>query len=439
MSASTTTLPAIPDGGGSTSKKWVAAATVIGTTIEWYDFFIFGTASALVFNKLFFPSFDPFTGTLASFGTFAVGLFARPFGGLIFGHFGDRIGRKSMLLLSLFLMGVPTILIGLLPTYDTLGIWAAILLILLRILQGVAVGGEWGGAVLMAVEHAGDRERSLFGSLPQIGTPAGLICATLAFSYASSLSEDDFLTWGWRVPFLISIVLIALGVFVRAKVSESPAFLAAKAEGHTVEMPGVEIFAKHKRSLFLAVGAKLAEVTLFYLVTVFILQYATTKLGIPRSEVLNSILMAAGLGLFTIPLFGYLGDRFGLRLVYGIGAILLALAAVPLFWILDTGDTSLIRFGIIVCLGGIYPMMYGPQPALYSSQFPASIRYSGISLCVQGAAAIGGGLAPIIATSLLSATEGTTAVGLYLGALGLLAATCCGLLRSPATDEISSR
>ncbi|TBN53991.1 MFS transporter [Hansschlegelia quercus] len=409
---------------------------MVGTTIEWYDFFIFGTASALVFSKLFFPSYDPVTGTLASFATFAVGLFARPLGGFVFGHFGDRVGRKSMLLLSLFLMGVPTVLIGLLPTYNEIGVWAAVLLVLLRICQGVAVGGEWGGAVLMAVEHASVEKRSLFGSLPQVGTPAGLIISTIVFSVASSLPEDVFLNWGWRVPFLASIVLIALGVFVRSKVAESPAFLAAKTSGETVALPSVRVFTAYPRPLLLAIGAKLAEVTLFYLVTVFVLQYATSKLGIPKSYILNSILLAATLCLFMIPFSGYIAGKFGLRRIYGIGTILLAIAAVPAFLALSTGDALAIRLAIVICLGGIYPLMFGAQPALYSAQFPTNIRYSGISLGVQFAAAIGGGLAPIIATTLLAATGGTLAIGLYLSGLAVLAGLCVLAMKKPQATTL---
>ena len=414
-----------------TSKAWVAAATVVGTTIEWYDFFIFGTASALVFNKLFFPSIDPVSGTLASFATFAVGLFARPVGGLVFGHFGDRIGRKSMLLLSLFLMGIPTVLIGLLPTYSRLGIWAPVLLVILRVCQGIAVGGEWGGAVLMAVEHANTKKRSLFGSLPQAGTPAGLIIATLAFGYVSSFPEADFLAWGWRVPFLASIVLIVLGAFVRSKVAESPVFVKVRNEGKTVAVPSAEIVKQHFRPLLLAVGAKLAEVTLFYLVTVFILQYSTATLGISRAEVLDSILIAATVGLFTIPLYGYFGDKLGARTFYGVGGIVLALFAIPLFLMVNTKDPLLIRLAIVVSLGLIYPTMFGLQPALYSAQFPPGVRYSGMSLGVQIAAAIGGGLAPIIATTLLTATGGTLAIGVYLGLLAMLAAACAFAMKAP--------
>lgn len=414
-----------------TSKGWVAAATVIGTTIEWYDFFIFGTASALVFNKLFFPSIDPVSGTLASFATFAVGLFARPLGGLIFGHFGDRIGRKSMLLLSLFLMGIPTVLIGLLPTYSQMGIWAAVLLVILRICQGIAVGGEWGGAVLMAVEHANGKKESLFGSLPQAGTPAGLIIATLVFSYMSTFSEADFLAWGWRVPFLASVVLIALGTFVRSKVAESPVFLQTKNEGRTVDLPSAEVVRTHLRPLLLAVGAKLAEVTLFYLVTVFILQYSTATLGLSRGELLNSILIAATIGLFAIPVYGHFGDKIGARTIYCIGGILLALFAIPLFLMVNTKDPLLIRVAIVVSLGLIYPTMFGLQPALYSAQFPPGIRYSGMSLGVQIAAAIGGGLAPIIATTLLATTGSTLAIGVYLCGLAVLAAACAFAMKAP--------
>jgi MFS transporter, MHS family, shikimate and dehydroshikimate transport protein len=414
-----------------TSKGWVAAATVIGTTIEWYDFFIFGTASALVFNKLFFSSVDPVSGTLASFATFAVGLFARPLGGLVFGHFGDRIGRKSMLLLSLLLMGIPTVLIGLLPTYSQIGIFAAVLLVILRICQGIAVGGEWGGAVLMAVEHVNGNKQSQFGSLPQAGTPAGLIIATLVFGYMDTFDEADFLTWGWRVPFLASIVLIILGTFVRSKVAESPVFLKVKKGGQTVAVPGAEVVSTHIYPLLLVVGAKLAEVTLFYLVTVFILQYSTATLGISRAEVLNSILIAATVGLLAIPVYGYFGDKFGARIVYGVGGILLALFSIPLFLMINTKDPVLIRVAIVVSLGFIYPTMFGLQPALYSAQFPPGVRYSGMSLGVQIAAAIGGGLAPIIATTLLTATRSTLTIGVYLGALAMLAAACAFAMKAP--------
>lgn len=417
------------------SKSWVAAATVIGTTIEWYDFFIYGTAAALIFNKLFFPSFDTTAGTLAAFGTFAIGLFARPFGALAFGHFGDRVGRKSMLMLSLFLMGVPTVLIGLVPTYDQIGIWAAVALVILRILQGIALGGEWGGAVLMAVEHAPKGRRSLFGSLPQAGVPLGLLLSTGAFTLVSLLPEQDLLSWGWRIPFLASFVLIAVGVLVRSKVTESPAFNEVKRNGLTVALPAAQVFGRHWKSLALAVGSKLAEVTLFYIVTIFVLSYATSKLGMPRPSVLNAIMLASVVAFITIPLFGWIGDRIGQRTIYAAGGFLLAVFAIPFFMLVETRETVFLTCGIVLALGIFYPMMYGPQPGLLSAQFPPEVRYSGISLGVQIAGAIGGGLAPIIATGLLARYGTTSSIGYYIMALGILAALCASLMRPVAQDE----
>jgi MHS family shikimate/dehydroshikimate transporter-like MFS transporter len=337
-----------------TARAWIVAATVIGTTIEWYDFFIYGTAAALVFNKVFFPSFDPAAGTIAAFATFAIGLLARPFGGIVFGHFGDRFGRKSTLMVSLLLMGIPTTLIGLVPAYKSIGLWAAAILVTLRLLQGLALGGEWGGAVLMAVEHAPKARRVLFGALPQAGAPAGLLIASLTFALVGHMPEASFIAWGWRLPFLLSIVLVAVGVLVRWKVAESPAFITVLRAGKTVDLPGVEVVRRYWRTLLLTIGAKLGEVTLFYLVTVFTLSYATTKLGIPRQQALNAIMIAAGLACGTIPLFGVLGDRFGQRRMFALGGLYLALFAVPMFWMIDSRDpTHSHRNSLLRCVPGL--------------------------------------------------------------------------------------
>lgn len=417
------------------SKSWVAAATVIGTTIEWYDFFIYGTAAALIFNKLFFPSFDATAGTLAAFGTFAIGLFARPFGALAFGHYGDRVGRKSMLMLSLFLMGVPTVLIGLVPTYDQIGIWAAAVLIFLRILQGIALGGEWGGAVLMAVEHAPDGRRSLFGSLPQAGVPLGLLLSTGAFALVSLLPDPALLSWGWRLPFLASFILVVIGALVRSKVAESPAFTEVQRKGQTVALPAAQVFGRYRKSLVLAVGSKLAEVTLFYIVTIFVLSYATSKLGMPKPSVLNGIMLASLVAFVTIPSFGWIGDRIGQRTIYATGGFLLAALAIPFFMLIETRETAFVTCAIVLALGICYPMMYGPQPGLLSAQFPPEVRYSGISLGVQIAGAIGGGLAPIIATGLLAHYGTTASIGYYVMALGILAALCALCMRAASKGE----
>jgi metabolite-proton symporter len=406
-------------------------ASLVGTTIEWYDFFLYGTAAALIFNKLFFPAFDPLTGTLAAFATYAVGFLARPLGAVIFGHYGDRIGRKSMLLATLFLMGIPTTLIGLIPTYDSIGYYAALLLVLMRFLQGVAVGGEWGGAVLMAVEHAPASRRGFFGSLPQAGVGAGLILSSLAMAAVAQLPEADFLAWGWRLPFLASVVLLGVGAFIRLKVAESPDFETLKASGTRVELPVREVFRKHPRAVFTAVGARLAETTWFYTVVTFSLTYITQTLGLPKALALDAIVLGAALSLATIPLAGHLCDRLGPRRVFMSGAVLLCFAAVGFFALIDTRQSTLLFLAMALAIGVIFPLLYAPQSALFSAQFPPEVRYSGISLSVQIAGAVAGGAAPLVATSLLALGDGRpTLISAYLIALGVLALFCASRLRA---------
>ncbi|WP_448684863.1 MFS transporter [Achromobacter xylosoxidans] len=397
-------------------------ASMMGTTIEWYDFFLYGTAAALIFNKIFFPSFDPLTGTLAAFATYSVGFFARPLGGVIFGHYGDRIGRKSMLLITLLLMGVPTILIGLIPSYEQIGYWAAVLLVLMRFLQGIAVGGEWGGAVLMAVEHAPQGKKGFFGSLPQAGVAPGLILSSLAMGAVAGLPEQDMLSWGWRLPFLASVVLLLVGWFIRVKVAESPDFEQMRDKGAKVEVPVAAVLRHHRRALWTVVGARLAEVTWFYTVVTFSLAYATGTLGIPRAVMLNATIWGAALALFTMPLFGMLGDRIGHKWVFMAGAVGI-LACAPLFFqLLATGQTGWIIVAVCLAVGLVYACLYGPEGTLFSSQFPAEVRYTGISLAVQVSGAIGGGLAPIVATWLLARAGGDPKyVVWYLSALGVVA------------------
>ncbi|CUJ25943.1 MFS transporter [Achromobacter xylosoxidans] len=405
-------------------------ASMMGTTIEWYDFFLYGTAAALIFNKIFFPSFDPLTGTLAAFATYSVGFFARPLGGVIFGHYGDRIGRKSMLLITLLLMGVPTILIGLIPSYEQIGYWAAVLLVLMRFLQGIAVGGEWGGAVLMAVEHAPQGKKGFFGSLPQAGVAPGLILSSLAMGAVAGLPEQDMLSWGWRLPFLASVVLLAVGWFIRVKVAESPDFEQMRDKGAKVEVPVAAVLRHHRRALWTVVGARLAEVTWFYTVVTFSLAYATGTLGIPRAVMLDATIWGAALALFTMPLFGMLGDRIGHKWVFMAGAVGI-LACAPLFFqLLATGQTGWIIVAVCLAVGLVYACLYGPEGTLFSSQFPAEVRYTGISLAVQVSGAIGGGLAPIVATWLLARAGGDPKyVVWYLSALGVVAVFSAWLMR----------
>ena len=404
----------------ASSVRTVALASLIGTTIEWYDFFLYGTAAALVFNRLFFPTFDPLTGTLASFGTYTVGFVARPIGGIIIGHYGDRIGRKSMLVLTLVVMGVATFLIGLLPTYDQIGPWAAVLLVVLRIAQGFGVGGEWGGAVLMAVEHAPRGARGFYGSWPQIGVPAGLLLSTAVFTAFSWLPEDQFLAWGWRVPFLLSILLVAIGLVIRMRILETPAFVRIKSRALASRQPIIEVLVRYPKQVLLAMGARFAENGAFYIFSVFVLTYATQRAKIDRQVVLNGILIGSAIELAAIPFFGALSDRLGRRPVYLFGAVMTAVVALPLFAALDGGSAMLIAIALTAAFTLSHGAMYAPQAAFMSELFDARVRYSGASLGAQLASVFAGGLAPFIGTALLTAGYGRGAVALYVVSLAVV-------------------
>jgi MHS family shikimate/dehydroshikimate transporter-like MFS transporter len=412
----------------------VGAATMAGTAIEGFDFLAYGTAAALVFNKLFFPNFDPVTGTLAAFGTFASGMLARPIGGIVFGHYGDRLGRKAMLTLSLLMMGICTVLIGVLPTYESIGLWAAVLLVLLRIGQGLSFGGELGGAMLMAVEHAPPRWRSLVGSMPQMGAPIGVLLSSGAFALVTQLPEDAFLHWGWRLPFLASALLIAVGIFIRTRIDESPEFEAVKAHRKTAALPAREVVLAHWRPLLLTIGGKLAEVTLIYTILVFSISYAVTRLGFSRGDALHALVLGSSLMVLTIPLFGWLADRVGARRLYVFGGVLLALMALPLFQAIGSGSLTAYTAAMVVALALNYPLMFAPQSNLYAAQFPAELRYSGISIGIQMAAALGGGLAPIIAATLVAKYGSIVPVGAYVAVLGAVAALSAWKMR-PAANE----
>ena len=395
------------------SVRLVAVASFIGTTIEWYDFFLYGTAAALVFNRLFFPTFDPLMGTLAAFGTYAVGFVARPVGGIVIGHYGDKIGRKSMLVLTLVVMGVATFLIGLLPTYEQIGPWAAVGLVLLRVAQGFGVGGEWGGAVLMAVEHAPPGTRGYYGSWPQIGVPAGLVISTAVFAAFSRLPEEQFLSWGWRVPFLLSALLVIVGLMIRVRILETPAFTKVKEASREAHQPIIEVLRTYPKQVLLAMGARFGENGAFYIYSVFVLTYATQHVKMPQQVVLTAMLIGAGLELIAIPFFGAMSDRFGRRPVYLFGAIATALWAYPMFRLLDTASPPLVGLALIVAFVFSHAAMYGPQAAFFSELFGTRVRYSGASLGAQLAAVLAGGTSPFIATLLL-ANYGTNALSLYL-------------------------
>jgi metabolite-proton symporter len=396
----------------------VVLASFIGTTIEWYDFFLYGTAAALVFNRLFFPRLDPLAGTLSAYGTFAVGFVARPLGGIVFGHFGDRVGRKTMLVWSLLMMGVATALIGVVPGYDRIGIWAPVLLVVFRFVQGFGVGGEWGGAVLLAVEHSGGERRGFHGSWPQMGVPAGLLLSTGLFAALSAwLPAASFLAWGWRVPFLVSVVLIAFGLFVRLRVIESPVFATLKETRRESRAPLLDVFRDHPRELLVGMGMRFAQNVMFYIYTVFVPGYGEKTLGYPRGVMLGGVVIASVVGLGAIPFWSHLSDRFGRRPIYLAGALVSLVAAFPCFWLIERG-AGFVAIAIVLAMVG-HDMMYGPMGAYLSELFGTRVRYSGASLVYQFTAVFAGGLAPFIAT-LLMARRGPWAVAGYMVA-------CCAI------------
>jgi metabolite-proton symporter len=402
------------------SIRQVILASFIGTTIEWYDFFLYGTAAALVFNRLFFPNMDSLSGTLSAFGTFAVGFIARPFGGLIFGHFGDRLGRKSMLVSSLLIMGVATFVIGLLPTYRSIGLLAPVLLVSMRFAQGIGVGGEWGGAVLMAVEHSAGKKRGFHGSWPQMGVPAGLLLSTIVFSICSSaFSEAQFLAWGWRLPFLLSVVLIGVGLFIRLRILETPTFLHQKQPAGTLQPPIAALLRGYWRNVLLGIGMRFAENGTFYILTVFVLSYGESYLRLPRSTMLTGVVLASFIGLFTTPAFGALSDRIGRRPVYLSGALFTMFFAFPFFWLLDTRSPTLIWLAIVLGVNVGHDAMYGPQAAFFSELFGTRVRYTGASLSYQLSSVFAGGFAPLIATGLL-AKFGSAGVAAYVVVMALI-------------------
>lgn len=391
-----------------TSIRTVATASAIGTTIEWYDFLIYATAASLVLNTLFFPTHDPLVGKLLSIGTIGVGFFARPLGAIICSHYGDRLGRRSMLILTLSSMGIATVLIGLLPTYETIGIAAPILLVVCRLIQGIAVGGEWGGAVLMVLEHAPENKRGFYGSIVQIGFPLGMALGTASFFGLAYLSEEQFMAWGWRVPFLASAALVIVGTFIRLRVDETPVFKRNVREGKIVRFPVIDAIRRHPKDLLIGLGARITEISWIYVITIFGLSYAVTELGLSRSLVLGAIALGAVVELITIPLFGAISDRLGRRPVYMLGCVAAIALAFPIFWGIETRNPVTVILSFVIGMSVGHGIMYGVQASFLSEMFPSNLRYSGASLGYQMAAPIGGGLVPVAAAALVGTTQGGT-------------------------------
>jgi metabolite-proton symporter len=419
------------------ARRRAVVASTVGTTIEWYDFFLYNTMAALVFPALFFPQHDEFAGVLASFGTQFVGFAARPIGAAIFGHFGDRIGRKTTLIATLMLMGVGTFVIGLLPGYAAIGVAGPILLVIMRVAQGLGVGGEWGGSVLMAMEWGKGHRRGFFTSWPQLGVPLGLLLSTALVGAMNSFAgKEGFLSWGWRVPFLLSALLIGVGLYVRLRVLESPDFERIKAQRAVVRRPVVEVIKTNWRDILLSAFVRLSEQAPFYLFTSFVLTYTTRQLKLERGEVLNLVLLGAAVGLISVPLFGYLSDRIGRRLMYGIGIVATGAFAFPYFLLMDTKVGLLVGLAIVVSLI-FHDMQYGPQAALISEVFGTNLRYSGAGLGYQLASVIAGGPAPLVAASILNNTKSSVGISWYI--IGCCVVALIALVLMPNKAQVERR
>ncbi|WP_432107262.1 MFS transporter [Streptomyces sp. AA1529] len=424
--------PPGPAPGGQSLRR-IVAASLVGTTIEWYDFFLYGSAAALVFNKLFFPDSDPLVGTLLAFLTYAVGFAARPVGALVFGHYGDRVGRKKLLVISLLMMGGATFAIGLLPTHATVGAFAPVLLTTLRLVQGFALGGEWGGAVLLVSEHGDPRRRGFWASWPQTGAPAGQLLATgVLAALTALLSDGAFESWGWRIPFLLSGLLVVVGLWVRLAVDESPVFREARARAEArkerdraagadtaEELPLLAVLRHHWRDVLVAMGARMAENISFYVLTAFLLVYLTDHLDLSKQTGLNAVLIASAIHFTVIPLWGALSDRVGRRPVYLLGAVGVGVWIFPFFALLDTGSFGLILLAVTVGLV-LHGAMYAPQAAFFAELFATRMRYSGASIGAQFSSVAAGAPAPLIATALLAEFDGSALVSVYVIAAALL-------------------
>jgi metabolite-proton symporter len=436
MAVATTYAPLSEAEHSAQLRKAVIAST-IGTTIEWYDFFLYGTAAGLVFGKLYFPNQDPYAATLLAFGTYFIGFAARPVGAAIFGHYGDRIGRKATLIATLLCMGLATFVICLVPTYQTIGIWGAVILTILRALQGIGVGGEWGGSVLLAMEWSRTHgQRGLVASWPQFGVPAGLFLANLAVLAFSAWSGDQFLVWGWRLPFALSIVLVGVGLWIRLGILETPVFQKLLDSDKVEKAPIIEVFKKQPREIILSALLRLSEQTPFYIFTAFVFAYAVGTLKMDRNFILTAVMAAAVVSFVTIPLSGHISDKIGRRKMYLIGVVSVGLFGFLYFGMVDTAIPSAVFIAIVLSLIP-HDIQYGPQAALIAESFTPRLRYSGSSLGYQLASIIAGGPAPIIATWLLATYQTGYAVAIYIAACAVISAVATAFMPDYTGKDIS--
>lgn len=420
-------------------EKKVLVASLVGSSIEWFDYFLYGTVAALVFNTAFFHSDDPTVGLMLAYASFALSFFIRPLGGVIFSHIGDKIGRKKTLVLTLSLMGGATVLMGFLPTYDQIGVIAPILLILLRLIQGIGLGGEWGGALLLAVEYAPKEKRGLFGSIPQMGVTVGLLLGTLALSLMTLLPEAAFMSWGWRVPFILSAFLVIFGLWIRKGIEETPSFKKVQEKGEVAKIPFIETMRTHWKEVLIAVGAKVVETAPFYIFGTFIVSYATSQLGFSRTATLNAVTIATIVTTILIPIMGRLSDKVGRKKLYVGGTILMMLYAFPYFWLLHQGSVALLIVATILGLGIIWAPITAVLGTMFSEIFKSNVRYTGITLGYQIGAAVAGGTAPLVATALLATfNDSYVPVALYIiltAAISLIAVATVRDRKNEALDH----
>ena len=436
--AMATTVGALPEAEHSAQLRKAVIASTVGTAIEWYDFFLYGTAAGLVFGKLYFPHESALAGTLAAFGTYFIGFVGRPIGAAIFGHYGDRIGRKATLIATLLCMGLATFAIAFVPTYDSIGIWGAVLLTVLRAIQGIGVGGEWGGSVLLAMEWSRTRgQRGLVAAWPQFGVPCGLLLSTLAVMVFSKWSGDDFATWGWRIPFALSIILVGIGLWIRLGILETPVFQNLVDTNKIEKTPIIEVIKKQPKEIILSALLRMSEQAPFYIFTAFVFAYTVGTLKMDRNFILTAVLVAACVSFFTIPLAGHISDRIGRKNMYLIGVVTMGLFGFVYFGMVDTAIPSAVFIAIVLSLIP-HDMQYGPQAALIAELFTPNLRYSGSSLGYQLASIIAGGPAPIIATALFAAYGSGYAIAIYIAGCAVISLVSAALMPDYTGKDISA-